>query len=1188
MAEEHTVDSLDAGTTLLEYISRLPASARARGADLHREGHVRQVVRASDRRVRGVVSDDMGFVSDLRREGFRWSSQCTCDVRIGCAHVVALALAWLSRGRAHGATPAPEQPPREPTFRQKWEPILAEKLGGPLSGDEGPFLGRLSNVFHNFKNTGRLFPTEIARLGFPTNEARAAGYRPAYEGWWEQPPRDPLELWQYIAYDIETSGLTVPEFMRPITDTRAIRERLKDRERREAIRRWRDRFAQLTAKAGRPDALALRAQPVSRPLDLRLRVGAGEWTLETRSNPEAPWKAAPRSFLDRFGREDSRALAQIEASPAVFAFLAICQEYRRSHYTLDLRPSDYGAPGLLHRFLSHRLARTLVVDGSGQPLRFSEAPVAWHLAPSANARDYELRLHLPDGSPLPPSAVHLSGEPDFYLHDGTIYPGPPALDGTSAAGAIVPAEAVEHPDALRTLHHFGTRLPPEMEARFVTVPLRARIECALEVEDFSGHEKLVLRLLALSDRPQVEQRWTIHGWQAPPRIDPADPTADPQKIYSFDLAIPDLAANRLPELKLDYDAYREHWTHRLTRSFPEEFLAWRESLPPVVEVLASGELASLLGAPVRARVDFDLIESPVHRDWFDLALALKPEDTTLTPEETALLLKARGKLVRLPGKGWRRLDVQIDETSSAALEAAGFDADTIAQAALGGERHRFHALQLAQTGVAELLPERQASALRARARDIAQPEPPAVPAGLGAELRPYQREGYHFLAFLSANQLAGVLADDMGLGKTVQTLAWLLWLSERQPAGEPLRVLVVCPKSVVGNWESETARFAPALQTSRFAPQAKHAPPAVRPSIVIANYTQLRLAADHFTSQSWHVVILDEGQFIKNPMSKVALVARDLPGTHRLILSGTPIENRLLDLWSLFGFALPGLLGSQASFKRHYAQDNPQALARLRSRVRHFLLRRTKAQVAADLPPRTEEELVVELEGEQAKLYQAELKRARAELLKVETSRQFDKARFNLLASLLRLRQICCHPALVDPAHHGMPSAKLDELLERVEALRDEGHQVLVFSQFVTMLELIRERLVAAGIGHLMLTGQTEDRDALVAQFQSEKQHTVFLLSLKAAGFGLNLTAASYVILYDPWWNPAVEAQAIDRTHRIGQSVPVIAYRLIARGTIEEKIRALQREKAALAGAIVQEESLAGVLDLESLRQILA
>jgi SNF2 family DNA or RNA helicase len=306
------------------------------------------------------------------------------------------------------------------------------------------------------------------------------------------------------------------------------------------------------------------------------------------------------------------------------------------------------------------------------------------------------------------------------------------------------------------------------------------------------------------------------------------------------------------------------------------------------------------------------------------------------------------------------------------------------------------------------------------------------------------------------------------------------------------------------------------------------------------------------------------------------------------VLTGTPIENRLTDLWSLFAFAQPGLLGTQSMFRRHYTDTNPAAHSRLHRRVRHFLLRRTKAQAAPDLPSRTEDDLVVELEGEQRVLYDAELKRARSHLLGVETNHALAAVRFNVLSSLLRLRQICCHPALVDPAHHDLPSAKLDALLERLEELRDEGHQVLVFSQFVGMLEIIRARLLRENIDFLMLTGQTENRAELVDEFQRDRTKTVFLLSLKAAGFGLNLTAASYVILYDPWWNPAAEAQAIDRTHRIGQTQAVVAYRLLAEATVEEKIRALQKEKAALAAAVVQEDSLANILDLDSLRQILA
>jgi SNF2 family DNA or RNA helicase len=340
--------------------------------------------------------------------------------------------------------------------------------------------------------------------------------------------------------------------------------------------------------------------------------------------------------------------------------------------------------------------------------------------------------------------------------------------------------------------------------------------------------------------------------------------------------------------------------------------------------------------------------------------------------------------------------------------------------------------------------------------------------------------------------------------------------------------------------------------------------------------------------------VLDEGQNIKNPASGVARAACELRAVHRLVLTGTPIENRLLDLWSLFAFAMPGLLGGQTQFKRLYndKSDPSGARSRLGARVRHFLLRRTKGQVARDLPPRTEEDIHCELEGEQAALYEAELKRARQMILEIKTVQEFDAQRFTILTSLLRLRQICCDPRLVGamstPEGAASSSAKMEVLLETVEPLLEEGHKVLVFSQFVGMLELIAAEFARRDIRHLMLTGKTENRQALVDQFQADPASLVFLLSLKAAGAGLNLTAASYVVLCDPWWNPAVEAQAIDRTHRIGQINPVIAYRLIARGTVEEKIRALQREKAAIAAAVVQEDSLAQVMDLETLRGVLS
>ncbi len=1192
MAAEFTVDSPDAAASLGRQLFEFDTATRHRGTQYHRTGRVTALQRKDDATVTAGVAGGSLYHVSLVRDGPGWSGTCTCPVAEDCKHVFAVVLAWLDRlAQRPPILPASAVAPMpvKLTFRQQWEQTLAEKLGRPLTAEEGTFLGKLSQIFHNLRQSGRVFSQDLARLGFASQEASRGYYLAAFEGWWSTPPKDPMALWQYIATDLEMSGLTIPEFLRPVTDTAAIRARLNDRQRFEAVERWNRRLADLAHRVSRQAAApVVITEPTT--LELRLCIGVQSWALETRKNAAAPWQPASRTLLDHFSHPDPAVLATVEASPPVYAFLALCQQHRRTHYSLDLRGSNAGARELLHRLLSHRLARTLVVDAGGRPLEFSTEALAWRLARvEHDTRDYQLALHLPDGSALPPSALHLPGSPDLYLHRNVVFRGPPPLDGNSTAAAIIPGEVIEAPATLRMLRQAGTRLPPEMEARFVTVPLRVRIECRLE-DEMRGSETLVLHLRAVSDSPPIERLWTNWGW-ADPVPETENDRGPKGEIITFDLDQPTTIAKSLSTLKVVFDAAHKRWIRRVTRSFPEEFLTWRESLPKEVEVLATGELASLLGATVRASVNFDLIESDVHRDWFDLALVLKPEDATLTPEELALLLRARGRLIRLPGKGWRRLKVELDEASTAALEGVGFDRESLADAALAGERHRFHALQLAQTSIAEQLPQQQAEALRSRARAIAVPEPPALPAGLKAELRPYQKEGFHFLAFLSLNQLGGVLADDMGLGKTVQTLTWLLWLAAREPADKPLRALVVCPKSVMGNWQAEVEKFTPGLSVVRFAPgntsMAGEAA-AKGPTIVVANYAQLRLNAAFFLKQRWHAVILDEGQFIKTPTSRVAQIARELPGEHRLVLTGTPIENRLLDLWSLFAFSLPGLLGSQAAFKRHYAQDNPLALPRLRARVRHFLLRRTKGQVASDLPARTEEDVTVELEGEQAKLYQAELKRARAQLLKVETVRQLDKVRFNILASLLRLRQICCHPGLIDPAYRETPAAKLEELMERIEELRDEGHQVLVFSQFVTMLEIIRTRLNAAGIEHLMLTGQTEDRDALVARFQSEKRYTVFLLSLKAAGFGLNLTAASYVILYDPWWNPAVEAQAIDRTHRIGQMVPVNAYRLIARGTIEEKIRALQREKAALAGAIVQEESLASVLDLDSLRQILA
>ncbi|MEO5961484.1 MAG: hypothetical protein ABIZ49_00900, partial [Opitutaceae bacterium] len=715
-----TVDSADALSALQSYLAKFDSGSFHRGQAAYHGKRVLGISRVDDTTLAAQVRGAQIYHVELRRAERAWQSACSCPAGGNCEHVAAVAMDWASallnkapavptpavRTRDAAAAAAQRSP-----FRTQWEPVLAQKLGRPLTADEGTFLGKLAQLFQNLRQSGRVSPVELVRLGFATNESRRAPYEGAYAGWWSRPLADPLELWQYIAYDLETSGLPVPEFMRPITDTAAAREQVQNRPRREAIRRWNERFDQLLATANAPlPAASAAALPPA--FELRLSVGTGRWALETRARPEAPWKPVPRPILDRITRDATGSLATIDASPAVFAFLAVCQEHYRRTYSLAFSSGAQGSRELLHRLLSHRLARTLVVGADGLPVTFSEAPLSWGLHRSAdNARDYEIALRLPDGQPLPPAALHLPGKPDFYLHNGIVYRGPPSLDGVSATAAIVPAEVVERPDVLRTLRQLGTALPAEIEARFVTVPLRARIVCTL-LSDVMENEILTLELLALTDEPPAERKWQPGGWTTPPKTLPLQKAKEPDKLYSFDLTIANRAASQLGELGVNFDGHRQCWTRRITKTFAEDFIAWREALPPEVEVLATGELASLLEAPLRARIEVKLTETSAHRDWFDLALALRPEDSTLTPAEIALLLKARGKLVRLAGKGWKRLSIELDDAPIAALEAAGFDVEALGESALAGEKHRFHALQLAQTAVADLLPEQQADALR--------------------------------------------------------------------------------------------------------------------------------------------------------------------------------------------------------------------------------------------------------------------------------------------------------------------------------------------------------------------------------------------------------------------------------------------------------------------------------------------
>lgn len=574
-------------------------------------------------------------------------------------------------------------------------------------------------------------------------------------------------------------------------------------------------------------------------------------------------------------------------------------------------------------------------------------------------------------------------------------------------------------------------------------------------------------------------------------------------------------------------------------------------------------------------------------DWFDLRAVRYVEDTTLTALELKALLDAEEAWVDLGAKGLHRLVDATDAETAACLTEAG-----LWPRGFASSPRRCHALHLAQHNLRDLLPAETRKRLEQRAEHLRQVTAPELPRGFRAELRPYQLEGFQFLCALAQAGCGAVLADDMGLGKTVQTLAWLAWLRERHAepgAGGTAASLVVCPKSLIDNWRQEASKFVPGLHVrvwkSRDLRLFTHEAPWA--GLNILSYPQLRQLGDKVAKTHFLAAILDEAQAVKNPDAATSRAARELKATHRLALTGTPIENRFLDLWSIMAFAVPGVLGARQMFEREIESlEAPDAGAQLAQQVRPFLLRRTKGQVARDLPERIEKDLYCEMEDGQRTLYRAELKKAQQHLLLVQDERQFQQERFHVLASLMRLRQICCDPALVYPSVK-TPSAKLEALDDLLQTLIEEGHKVLIFSQFTTMLARLAARLERFGVPLFSLTGATERRGDVVEAFNRQSGAVVFLISLKAGGAGLNLTSASYVILFDPWWNPAVEAQAIDRAHRIGQTRTVIAYRLLIKDSLEEKIRALQAAKAALADGVLGEESFTRSLGLAEWRSLL-
>ncbi|MEM7244097.1 MAG: DEAD/DEAH box helicase [Acidobacteriota bacterium] len=470
--------------------------------------------------------------------------------------------------------------------------------------------------------------------------------------------------------------------------------------------------------------------------------------------------------------------------------------------------------------------------------------------------------------------------------------------------------------------------------------------------------------------------------------------------------------------------------------------------------------------------------------------------------------------------------------------------------------------------------------LRQRLATAASPEPVTEPEGFVGELRPYQREGLSWMRELDSLGLGGCLADDMGLGKTVQVLAAIQARKLDQDGDQPLPTLVVAPRSLVFNWLDEANRFTPGLKTFEHVGADRHErwEKAGPIDLVVTTYGTLRRDIDELWQRRFDLVVLDEAHAIKNEASQVSKAVRLLQAEQRLALTGTPVENSLRDLWSLFEFLNPGLLGRSSRFSKllgtrlSEAEDAQDDIQLLRRALRPVMLRRTKEEVLPELPRLSELILRCPMMDEQREEYDELRRHYRAQLLSRRGHGAQSGPPLAVLEALLRLRQLSCHPGLLDSSRREEGSAKLDVLMPRLVESTNAGHAALVFSQFTSFLEIVSERLTELGLDHELLTGATRDREARVRRFRDDPSCRLFLISLKAGGFGLNLTKADYVFLLDPWWNPAAEAQAIDRSHRFGQQRPVLAYRLACEGTVEDKVLALQESKRTLADAVLERD----------------
>ncbi len=965
-------------------------------------------------------------------------------------------------------------------------------------------------------------------------------------------------------------------------------------------------------RAALTELLAPPAEPRGTPLGLQFEVTATGAAPSVRLRPVVPgakgrwvrsgvsWRTLDFGPLGRRDPDQAAALtalhraSQVGAAGGGIRYGSYYYAGETAVLLEDLGPElwpalrqavDAGVP-----MLTTRRAPVRVV---GEPAR---------LVVDLRREDAALRLQpvvvLADGAVLPAGAVRLLGDPP---HGAVLSPGGEAAAGLVPDGGLLllPLHPVDR-RAARLLTGPALVVPPADVDGFLTDVYPA-VQRVVPVASSDGSvalpEVLPPRLgleVAYAAGHRASLAWSVlHHVGSEDRRSPLagadDAGTGPAEAARLAAGLPDVV-DRLPALWRSAEPRRLAPTAELRGM--DTVVLLQDVLPRLREAGVSVEVT---GDPPDYRfsgsapvVAVSATDGP-DNDWFDLGVTVTVDGEEVPFALLFTALVAGDAHLVLPSGTW--FDVRRPEFDR--LRRLIEEARALQDADRPGLRiSRYQAglwEELVELGVVAEQSERWARDVQGLL-DLDTAAAPPVPAGLAAQLRPYQLQGYQWLAFLWDAGLGGVLADDMGLGKTLQTLALLCRARERGDLTAP--ALVVAPTSVLSNWAREAARFAPDLTVRVVDATARRlgvplADAVDGADLVVTSYTLLRLDEEEYAALPWSGLVLDEAQFVKNHTARTYAAARRLPVRFKLAITGTPLENSLMDLWAMLSIVAPGLFPDPKRFTDHYRTPierggDPQVAASLRRRIRPLVRRRTKEQVAADLPPKQEQLLEVVLDPRHRKVYDTHLQRERRKVLGLIDDLQ--KNRFTIFRSLTLLRQLALAPVLVDEAHAGVPSSKADAFLELLQEVVAEGHRVLVFSQFTRFLRIVRDRLDAAGLPHAYLDGRTRDRQARIEEFRGGAA-PVFLISLKAGGSGLNLTEADYVFVLDPWWNPAVEAQAVDRAHRIGQDKTVMVYRLVAAGTIEEKVMALQERKRDLFARVLDDGgALSGALTADDIR----